>query len=150
MPTFDVSSWIAASPETVFDLSRSIDAHTASMAGSGERVVGGVTAGHIDLGQEVTWRARHFGVTFEMTARIVELDRPTRFVDEQVKGPFEAWRHLHEFVSEGEGARMLDRIHYEVPFGLLGRTIDRLLLNDYLVRLISERNDFIKDAAETV
>jgi hypothetical protein len=73
---------IQASPETVFDLSRSIDIHSGSMARSGEQAIRGVTSGLIEWGQQVTWQARHFGVTFRMTSRIIEMDRPVRFVDE--------------------------------------------------------------------
>lgn len=46
----------------LFDLARSIDAHTDSMAQSREEAVGGVRSGLISLGEEVTWRAWHFGV----------------------------------------------------------------------------------------
>jgi hypothetical protein len=70
MPNIDLNIRIAAPRETVFDLSRSIDVHSASMAKSAERAVGGVTEGHIDLGEEVTWQARHFGLTFQMTSRL--------------------------------------------------------------------------------
>lgn len=119
------------------------------MSRSAERAVDGATEGHIDLGQQVTWRARHFGFTFHMTSRIVEMDRPKRFVDEQVAGPFEHWRHVHLFEAETDGTRMVDRIDYEAPFGLLGRVADRAFLNNYLTNLIDQRNDFIKQSAES-
>lgn len=73
---------IKATQPAVFDLSLSVDAHLESMAGSRERAVAGVTTGSIGLGEEVTWRAVHFGLPFRMTTRIIELERPTRFVDE--------------------------------------------------------------------
>jgi len=145
----DLSLWIAASLDVVFDLSRSIDAHSASMSKSAERAVGGTTEGHIELGEHVTWRARHFGFTFQMTSRITEMDRPRRFVDEQVAGPFRHWRHVHSFEAEAEGTRMVDTIDYEVPYGLFGRAVDRLFLTRYLTNLIAQRNDFIKQAAES-
>jgi ligand-binding SRPBCC domain-containing protein len=144
----DLSLWVAASPHVVFDLSTSIDVHSASMARSAERAVDGVTEGHIDLGEQVTWRARHFGLTFRMTSRITEMAPPERFVDEQVAGPFKYWRHVHVFEAEGEGTRMFDEIAYEVPLGMLGGFADRVFLNGYLTRLIAERNAFIKEAAE--
>ena len=63
-----------ARPETLFAASLDIDRHVASMAGSRERAVGGVTSGAIGLGETVTWRARHFGLWFTMMSRITELD----------------------------------------------------------------------------
>ncbi len=52
---------IAAPPERVFDLVRSIDAHPQSAEGTQERAVAGVTHALIGLGDEVTWEARQFG-----------------------------------------------------------------------------------------
>ena len=54
---------IAAPIERCFDLSRSVEVHLAGNVHCGETAValGGVTAGLIELGQCVTWRARHFG-----------------------------------------------------------------------------------------
>ncbi|AIY00145.1 hypothetical protein ART_0546 [Arthrobacter sp. PAMC 25486] len=73
----------------LFALSRSIDTHTESMAGSRETAVAGVTSGLIELGLEVSWRAWHFGLPLHMSSRITAMEVPTRFVDEQVKGPFQ-------------------------------------------------------------
>jgi hypothetical protein len=73
--------------ERCFELSLSVDAHRESMARSGERAVAGVTSGVMRQGDTVTWRARHFGLPFHLTSRISEYSEPTRFVDEQVKGP---------------------------------------------------------------
>ncbi len=109
---------IGASPEAVFDLSLSVDAHLASMERSGERAVAGVTSGSIGLGQEVTWRAVHFGLPFRMTSRITELERPTRFVDSQVRGPFRWFRHEHLFEANDAGALMTDRVSFQAPVGL--------------------------------
>jgi hypothetical protein len=48
---------VAAAPEICFDLARSVDAHLASAAATGERAIAGVTTGLLVLGDEVTWRA---------------------------------------------------------------------------------------------
>lgn len=73
--------------EELFDLARSIDAHKDSMAQSKEEAVAGVMSGLISLGQEVTWRAWHFGVPIRMTSRITEMQAPIYFVDEPGQGP---------------------------------------------------------------
>ena len=88
---------IKARPEDCFDLSRNIDLHLESMLASDERAIEGVTSGLISAGEEVTWEARHFGVTWRMTSRIIEFDPPRRFVDEMIRGPFTAFRHEHLF-----------------------------------------------------
>jgi hypothetical protein len=53
---------IDAPIERCFDLSRSVEVHLLSNVHSGEQAIaaGGVTSGLVGLGQQVTWRARHF------------------------------------------------------------------------------------------
>jgi len=140
---------IAASIEKVFDLSRSIDAHLGSMGKSRERAVGGVTSGLIGPGQQVTWKATHFGVPFTMTSEIVSMDRPTAFVDEQTRGPFRTFRHEHKFETSAGLTIMRDSIAFTSPLGPLGRLVDRLGLERYMTKIIAERNLFLKAAAET-
>lgn len=62
--SFTVETRSAHSAERLFDLSLSIDAHLGSMSDSDEQAVGGVASGQIGLGEEVTWRARHFGIYY--------------------------------------------------------------------------------------
>lgn len=146
--TFETTTCVAAPPEVVFNLSLNIDAHLESQAAAKELAVGGVTTGQIGLGEEVTWRATHFRVPFTMTSRVTELERPQRFVDEQTRGPFRRFRHEHEFRASGAGTTMVDRISFDAPLGPLGRLVERLVLGSYLQRLIEERAQFLKVAAE--
>lgn len=124
----------------LFDLARSIDAHKDSMVGSREDAVAGVRSGLISLGEQVTWRAWHFGVPIRMTSRITEMEAPDYFVDEQVKGPFRRFRHVHEFKEDSKGTTMVDRIEFTAPFGLVGRVVERLVLARYLRTLVKIRN----------
>jgi ligand-binding SRPBCC domain-containing protein len=143
---FDAEVLMPVDRKTAFDLSLSIDVHLGSFVHSGERAVDGVTAGLIGLGEFVTWRARHFGITWTMTSTITEWDRPRRFVDEQCKGPFKSFRHEHLFepVEPVEhGTRLIDHVEFEAPLGVLGRAVERLVLARYLRRLIDVRNTFL-------
>jgi ligand-binding SRPBCC domain-containing protein len=118
------------------------------MEASGERAVAGVTSGLIGPGQEVTWRARHFGVWWRMTSRIVDYERPCRFVDQMRRGPFAAWRHEHRFERHFAGTRMVDVAEYRLPLGPLGGLVDLLLVRRYLRRLLETRNHYVKLVAE--
>lgn len=124
----------------LFDLARSIDAHEESMAHSREKAVAGVTSGLISLGEEVTWQAWHFGLPLRMTSRITQMETPNYFIDEQVKGPFRKFRHVHEFSEDTEATTMIDQIEFEAPYGLLGRLIEKLILARYMQKLIESRN----------
>jgi ligand-binding SRPBCC domain-containing protein len=139
---------IAASCDAVWAASLSIDAHLASMSSSGERVVGGVAFGQIGLGETVTWRARHFGVTWTMTSEITELRLPEWFVDEQLRGPFHSFRHEHRFTAFPGGTTMADHVHFVAPLGVLGRAVEIAILGSYLRKLIIDRNTFLKQSLE--
>jgi ligand-binding SRPBCC domain-containing protein len=132
-----------------FELSLSVDAHTASMRASGERVVSGVTSGIMKIGDTVTWRARHFGIVFRMTSAITEYEYPCRFVDEQLRGPFRRWWHEHTFTSKADGETvMTDVVEFQSPLGPLGSLADRLVLDRYMPYLLGKRNTWLKATLE--
>ncbi|WP_395243052.1 SRPBCC family protein [Agromyces sp. MMS24-K17] len=95
----------------------------------------------------MTWRAWHFGVPFRMTSRITEYERPSRFVDEQVRGPFAGFRHVHRFEAAGGRTTMVDEVGFAAPFGWLGRMVEPAL-RAYLRRLIEERNAHLRSELE--
>ena len=143
-----IETEIQALIDRVFDLARDIDLHQSSMAATGESAIGGRTEGLIDLGETVTWRARHFGVTMQLTSRITAFDRPHAFVDEQVDGPFGAFRHEHRFAAIPGGTRMTDDWRHVSPLGWLGRFVDAVVLDRYMRRQLRIRAMAIKRAAE--
>jgi ligand-binding SRPBCC domain-containing protein len=140
---------IRAPVERCFDLARSIDLHVAASGGSGERAVAGVVSGLIGLGERVTWRARHFGVRFEMTSEIAALDRPRFFRDRMIAGPFSCFEHDHTFEEVDGGTVMRDDLRFEAPFGPLGRLAARYALRPHLAAFLAERNTVLKRVAES-
>jgi hypothetical protein len=146
VPSFELRTQLAATPRECFDLSLSVDAHTASMGESGEQAVGGVTSGVMGPEDQVTWRARHFGVPFTMTSRITAYEPPHRFVDEQVRGPFGRWWHEHLFEAVDGGTLMTDRVRFASPLGPVGRAVDALVLARYMEHLLRQRNDWLAGA----
>lgn len=139
--TFAIETRSSHTPEALFDISLSIDAHLEAFAASRESAVAGVTSGHIGMGETVTWRARHFGLWFVLTSKVTSLERPVRFVDEQVEGPFRVFVHEHRFRTEGCWTVMTDTVTVGSPvFGLL---IDRMVLEPHLRRLITRRNTLL-------
>jgi ligand-binding SRPBCC domain-containing protein len=140
---------IAAPIGDCFELSLSVDAHAASMSASGEHAAGGVTTGVMKLGDTVTWRARHFGILVCMTSAITEYEYPSRFVDEQQRGPFRRWRHEHTFTAMPDGrTQMTDVVEFQSPLGPAGWIADRLVLDRYMPRLLRQRNSWLKASLE--
>jgi ligand-binding SRPBCC domain-containing protein len=148
VPRFEVITLIRASRERCFDVSRDIDLHQESMAASGERAVAGRTSGLIQMDEEVTWRALHFGIVHEHQARITEYNRPSHFRDVMVRGRFKRFEHDHFFGHAAGVTTMRDVVTFESPLGPLGRIVDDLILSNYLEKLIRHRSQVIRLAAE--
>lgn len=149
MPFIKLDTLILAPLEPCFDLSRSIDLHTISTQHTGERAIAGVTSGLVNLGDSVTWRAKHFGIWQTLTSKITEYDRPNYFVDEMVQGAFARFRHEHQFKQMGSGTLMTDVFDFTSPLGPLGKLADVLVLRKYMTCLLEERNRVIKLYAES-
>jgi ligand-binding SRPBCC domain-containing protein len=147
LPTLTTSTAIGAPIDRVFDLARDVDVHCRTTAFTQERAVGGKTCGLLDLGDIVTFEGVHFGIRQRLTARIVELDRPHRFADEMVSGPFRSLRHVHEFQTTDHGTLMTDTITWTSPLGPIGRSAD-LVIGRHLRRFLERRNGALKRIAE--
>jgi ligand-binding SRPBCC domain-containing protein len=149
MARIELSFHVAAPPERCFDLSRSIDLHRHSTAATGEQAVGGVRSGLIGPGQEVTWKARHLGISQRLTSRITRYERPCCFRDSMVRGAFRRFDHDHFFEHAAGGTLVREVFDYEAPGGPLGRLFERLFLTGYMRRFLQRRNDVLKQVAES-
>ena len=149
MPTIHLTTFIAAPAERVFDLARSIDLHRKSMAHTDEQPIAGVTMGLIGLDETVTWKAKHLMKTRILKSRISAMNRPFSFTDEMVTGDFKSLRHEHHFKRIDNGTLMIDLLHFESPYGSLGRLVNKLFLNGYLKRMLEMRNHQLKEYAES-
>ena len=148
MADIEVATEIDAPPSRVFEIELDTDAHAASLASSRETSTTSSGQRLLVLGDDGTFRARHLGLWWTLTSRITEFDRPTRFVDEQVRGPFVRMRHEHLFVARPDGSTlMIDRMSFQAPLGVLGRLVD-VVLAAYLRRLLQERAAYVKALAE--
>lgn len=148
MPEIIIQTFIAAPVRVCFDLSRSIDLHKISTAHTNEQAIAGTTSGLINMGEFVTWRARHFCIWFEVTSKITSYKANESFTDEMVKGPFKSIKHVHNFEPQNAGTLMTDVFYFQSPFGVFGTIADKLVLKGYLNKLLTQRNRVIKEYAE--
>ena len=146
--TIVVETRIGAPVELCFDLARDVELHLTTAASTKERAVDGKTSGLLDLGDVVTFEAVHFGVRQRLTSKIVELDRPSRFVDEMVAGAFASFRHVHEFFAEGEVVVMRDTLIWQSPLGVLGVIADILFIKRHMRAFMAEKQLLLKQHAE--
>ena len=148
MTQIELATLINAPIERCFDLARSIDLHMESTKQTGESAIDGRTNGLIELGETVTWRAKHLGIWQNLTSKITAFNYPVYFVDEMVSGAFKNFKHEHHFSSVDGQTLMRDIFVFQSPMGVLGRLINWLLLKRYMTGLLVKRNEVIKGAAE--
>ncbi|HXH94819.1 MAG TPA: SRPBCC family protein [Thermoanaerobaculia bacterium] len=146
MPTITIETLLPAPPERCFDASRDLDLHVTSMKETAEKAVAGRTSGLIELGEQVTWEARHFGVRQRFTSKITAFDRPAYFQDSMVKGAFHSFVHDHYFEAVDGGTKMIDVLTFASPLGFIGAIVDRLVMSGYLRRMLIARNDALMTA----
>lgn len=124
--------------------------HLRSTAATGEMVIGGRRRGLLALGDEVTWRARHFGVWQTLTSRITAYERPVHFRDSMVRGAFAQLDHDHTFTEDGQGGTlMIDTFEYSAPLRAIGKVVEAVVLTRYLRRFLEARNRELKAVAES-
>ena len=149
MPIIHLTTIIKAPVQRVFNLSRSIDLHQMSMAHTNERAIAGKTNGLIEQGEWVTWEATHIGKKRYLTVAITYMQPYSLFIDEMQKGDFKMVKHEHHFKQTGVATIMKDVFHFESPYGWLGNLVNALFLTRYMKRLLVQRNNIIKEYAET-
>ncbi len=68
----------------------------------------------------IDYRLRVKGIPISWRTRIENWDPPHKFVDTQLKGPYNTWHHTHSFETLGEGTLMTDRVIYKIRFWPFG------------------------------
>ncbi|TSD62960.1 SRPBCC family protein [Inquilinus sp. KBS0705] len=154
-----LSTDINAPVQRCFDIARNIDIHLVSTAHTGETAIAGRTSGLIELGETVTWRAKHFGIWQTLTSKITAFQPPVFnvdgtttaafFEDRMVSGAFKGFSHGHHFSPQGNKTTMLDVFVFESPLGILGKFANWLFLKRYMTDLLERRNTVIKKVAES-
>lgn len=148
MPLIHLTNFIAAPAERVFDLSRSITIHKQSMNRLGIMPKEGRLGGLIQMNETVTWKAKFLLKERRLKFKVTSFNKPHLFIDEQVEGDFKMIKHEHHFKKVDNGTIMIDQFYFESPRGQFGKWMDALYLGNYLKKLLDERNQAIKKAAE--
>ena len=149
---FEEITLIDAPIDRVFDLSRSIEVHLLANVHENEQAlaVGGLTTGLVGLGEQVTWRAKHFGLWHDLTSKATVVESPTYLQVTMVKGIFRSMQADHLFRSLPSGATELrDKFAIAAPLPILGPIAEALFLRRYMIALNRERNAVIKQLAES-
>ncbi len=65
-------------------------------------------------GTRIDYRLRLHGIPLRWQSEITEWNPPYAFADEQRRGPYRRWRHIHTFDETGNGVVIGDSVEYAV------------------------------------
>ena len=91
----------------------------------------------------IDYRIRPMGIPQRWRSEITLWDPPHRFVDEQVRGPYRSWHHLHEFRVVDGGTEIRDTVRYALPLGPLGRLAHVLVVKPQLESIFAYRERIV-------
>ena len=97
-------------------------------------------------GQMIEYRVEFIrGVRSLWLTEITHVRVGELFVDEQRIGPYRLWHHEHIFESVNGGVKMIDRVTYVLPFGLLGDVVHTMWVGRRLKSIFDFRSQKIAE-----
>jgi len=81
----------------------------------------------VQLGSRVKVQGGAWGVSLTVENEITAFEPPYRFTDEQRQGPLGKWAHTHRFEEIPGGTRIVDRVEFSAPTGMLGLLVSEAM-----------------------
>jgi ligand-binding SRPBCC domain-containing protein len=104
----------------------------------------------MSAGTLIEYRLRWHVIPLRWTTLIEAWEPPHGFVDTQLRGPYQLWRHTHTFESRTGGTLILDELRYRLPLGRLGDALHRLLIRRDLEAIFDSRARRVRALLEPV
>jgi ligand-binding SRPBCC domain-containing protein len=105
----------------------------------------GSTDTEVRKGTRIRYRLRVNGIPLTWESLISRYEENTLFVDEQLRGPYRRWVHLHGFREVGGGVEVSDHVEYALPFGPLGDIVHALVVHRRLVTIFGYRRRVMEE-----
>jgi len=109
-----------------------------------------ITSGYTDNskmypGLLITYKvAPLFGIKMDWVTEITHIKDQEYFIDEQRSGPYAIWHHQHHFREIKGGVNMTDILTYAIPYGIIGRITNTLLVKRKIKKIFAYRQQQIE------
>lgn len=90
----------------------------------------------------IDYQIKLHGLPMKWQSEITVWDPPYKFIDEQRRGPYREWIHLHAFEATPSGTEVIDFVKYRVWGGSL---IERAFVRKNLTKIFSYRLHTLAD-----
>lgn len=89
-------------------------------------------------GALIDYKLRLHGLPIRWRSKISNWEPPFQFVDQQERGPYRYWHHLHTFEEVDGGTLVCDIVNYAVPLGFITHP---LLVRRDLTKIFTYRRE---------
>ncbi len=96
-------------------------------------------------GTLIDYKLKVRGIPIRWRTLIATWDRPEKFTDEQLKGPYKRWHHTHIFTEENGGTRCDDIVEYAPPGGPLAPLINKLVVQKDVEKIFMHRAKVLEE-----
>jgi len=86
-----------------------------------------------------------FGIKMNWVTEITHVKDMEYFVDEQRFGPYALWHHQHHFKEIKGGVHMTDILTYAIPYGIIGRVANTVLVDREVKKIFAYREKAINE-----
>lgn len=140
---------MAAPVERVYDLSRHVALYRMLFQNRKESFSSGAGSNLLGKDETVSIVVKHAGKSRMMMIKVTDLKRPHSFIETQVKGDLENFKHEHHFKPVANGTIIIDLVEYGMPRDLIGKLFGKIYFRKYMEELLHKRNEIIRSYAET-
>ncbi len=81
------------------------------------------------------------GIKINWVTEITHVKNLEYFVDEQRFGPYSFWHHKHFIKEIKGGVEMVDILDYALPFGIIGRIFNPIIVRPKLDEIFNYRRE---------
>lgn len=99
----------------------------------------------MEQGALIDYKLKFGGIPVSWKTEISVWEPPYRFVDSQLKGPYQKWVHTHTFMEKDGGTLMEDLVRYRVPGGLLAPLVHGMFVKRKVREIFAYRKSRILD-----
>lgn len=111
--------------------------------------VSGKTAGTLGPGERVIFAGWRFGLPHVHQVAVTRYERPGFLQTSISRGRFNRYQYNHQFIEIDGQTLVIDKLHFSLPFGWIGRKLGRHLVLPIVVALVRKRLDLLKQVAES-
>jgi hypothetical protein len=139
----DMTQWLPLPPDELFTFFG--DAHNLERITPDLLGFKVLTPAPIDMhaGTLIDYKLRVRGVPLRWRTRIEAWDPPHRFIDNQLRGPYQRWHHTHTFAPQDGGTRCTDVVRYRPPGGPLAPLINKLAVQRDVLAIFRHRAQWL-------